>query len=222
MNVLGQSLCFLCILCVSVAPFARPPAAPPSDGPTLIYRKVFKFSSPEFIEIKVWQNGSAQYDIRQLDDAAEPQHFEVSPALAAKLFEMAATLKNFNGVELDVKRRLANLGEKTLRYESSGQAHEVKYNYTLDPTAQQLQVTFEGLGRQQEHLQILQHRARFDRLGVNDALLRFEVDLNKKSIPEPERLIPALEQIAADSRIVEIARQRARALMERIRSSRSS
>jgi hypothetical protein len=52
--------------------------------------------------------------------------------------------------------------------------------------------------------------------------LRFEVDLNKKSIPEPERLIPALEQIAADSRIVEIARQRARALMERIRSSRSS
>lgn len=213
-------LCLLCALCVSVAGSVFGQIASGAGGATLIYRKIFKSSSPEFIEIRVWQNGSGQYDIRQLEDPPEPREFEVRPALAAKLFAMAATLKNFQGVDLDVKRKLANLGEKTLRFESGSQAHEVKYNYTLDPTAQQLQVTFEGLARQQEHLQILQHRMRFDRLGVNDALLKFEVDLNKKTIPEPERLLPALEQISADSRIVEIARHRARALMERIKSAR--
>lgn len=200
--------------------FAAPGNA--SDGPTLIYRKVFKSSSPEFIEIRVRRDGSGLVDIRQLDDDAEPEAFQVNPALAARLFDMAAELRNFEGVELNVKRKLANLGEKTLRFEDGARANEVTYNYTLNPTAQQLQVIFEGLGRQQEHLQLLQHRLRFDRLGVNDALLRFEVDLNKKGIPEPERLLPVLEQVAGDARVVEIARQRARAIAERIRSQRSS
>jgi len=209
--------CFLCV-CAAGSVFAQTAAG--ASGPALVYRKIFKSSSPEFVEIKVWRNGTGQCDIRQLDDDAEPQPFELNPALAEKLFAMAATLKNFEGLDLDVKRRLANLGAKTFRLEDGSRASEVTYNYTLNPTAQQLQVIFEGLGRQQEHLGILQHRLRFDRLGVNDALLKFEVDLNKKAIPEPERLLPVLEQIAADARVVEIARQRARAITERIKSGR--
>jgi hypothetical protein len=61
---------------------------------------------------------------------------------------------------------------------------------------------------------------RYDRLGVNQALLNFEMDLDRKVIPEPERLLPALEQLAADARYVDIARQRARMLIERIKASR--
>jgi hypothetical protein len=38
-------------------------------------------------------------------------------------------------------------------------------------------------------------------------------------LPEPERALPLLDQIAGDSRFVEIARQRSRALAERIRHS---
>ena len=49
--------------------------------------------------------------------------------------------------------------------------------------------------------------------------LQFESDLNRKILPEPERLLPTLEQIANDSRFVEIARQRARTLAERIRNA---
>jgi len=36
-------------------------------------------------------------------------------------------------------------------------------------------------------------------------------------LPEPRRALPALDQIASDSRFVDIARQRARNLAERIR-----
>jgi hypothetical protein len=61
---------------------------------------------------------------------------------------------------------------------------------------------------------------RYDRLGVNDALLQFEADLNRNILPEPERLLPALDAVASDSRVVEVARQRARALAERIRAAR--
>lgn len=189
-----------------------------ADAPTVTYRRVFKSSSPEFIEITVREAGGSTYDIRQLDEPAGPASFDVGAPLRAKIFELAGQLNEFRDLQLDVRRRIANLGEKTFRYERGREVHEVTFNYTLNPTANQLMQIFEGLARQQEHLAKLQRRVKYDRLGVNEALLQFEADLNRKALPEPERLLPTLEQIANDSRVVEIARQRARVLAERIRN----
>jgi len=61
---------------------------------------------------------------------------------------------------------------------------------------------------------------RCDRLGINDALLQFEFGLNRSLLPEPQRVLPMLDQIAADSKFVDIARQRAPSLAERIRHQR--
>ena len=58
---------------------------------------------------------------------------------------------------------------------------------------------------------------RYDRLGINDALLQFESDLNRGLLPEPQRLLPLLDQITSDGKFVDIARQRARTLGERLR-----
>ncbi len=189
-----------------------------ADAPTVTYRRVFKSSSPEFIEIRVREVGGSTYDIRQLDEPAGPAPFDVGAPLRAKIFELAGQLNDFRDLQLDVRRRIANLGEKTFRYERGSEAHEVTFNYTLNATANQLMQIFEGLARQQEHLAKLQRRVKYDRLGVNEALLQFEADLNRKALPEPARLLPTLEQIANDSRVVEIARQRARVLAERIRN----
>src|SRR2546425_3781565 len=41
-------------------------------------------------------------------------------------------------------------------------------------------------------------RSRYDRLGINDALLQFESDFNRSLLPEPQRLLPVLDQIAGD------------------------
>jgi hypothetical protein len=66
----------------------------------------------------------------------------------------------------------------------------------------------------------LERRLRYDRLGVNEALINLKNDYDNKLLPEPERLLPVLEQIANDTRIVEIARQRARALTSKIRGAK--
>ena len=113
-------------------------AAGASDSPTITFRKIFKSSYPESVEIKVNRTGSGTYDIRQLDEDSSPAHFEISGSLTQRIFELAAKLRNFQGVDLDVHRRIANLGEKTFRYEKGGEAHEVKFNYTLDDSATQL------------------------------------------------------------------------------------
>lgn len=192
--------------------------SPAAAHAKLSYRRIFKSSSPEFIEIIVHDDSdSATFEIRQLDEDAGASPFEVSASLREKMFELAAQLKNFQGQDLDVHRRIANLGEKTFRWEKGAELHETKFNYTLNSAATQLMQIFEGLALQQELVTLLERRMKYDRLGINDALLQFETGLNHKLLPEPQRALPTLDQIASDSRFVEIGRQRARALAERIR-----
>jgi hypothetical protein len=189
----------------------------PKDA-KLTYRRVFQSSTPEFIEIVVHEDSdAATYEIRQLDEDPGASAFEVSAVLRAKMFELTGRLNHFRGQDLDVHRKIANLGEKTFRWEQGSEAHGTKFNYTLNSTANQLMQIFEGLARQQEHLMLIARRMKYDRLGINDALLQFETDFNHRLLPEPKRALPVLDQIASDSRFVEIARQRARALAERIR-----
>jgi len=186
----------------------------------LTFRRIFPASSPEFIEITVLEDSdAATYEIRQLDEEAGAAPFVVSAPLRAKMFGYAAELHHFQGLDLDVHRKIANLGEKTFRWEQGTLKFETKFNYTLNSAATQLLQIFEGLARQQEHFVLISRRMKYDRLGINDALLQFESDLNRGLMPEPSRLVPLLDQISSDSKFVDIARQRARTLADRIRHS---
>ena len=208
----------LALLFVALGSTARGQSpAPPADLPTITYRRVFQGSTPEFVEIAVRPDGAAKADVRQLSETAAPQDFEVGPAIRAKIFDLARLLRNFQGADLDVHRRIAYLGQKTFRWENGAEVYETQYNYTLDANASQLQTIFEGLAQQQSDLATLEQRLRYDRLGVNDALRQFENNVNQRILPEPERFLPVLDRIAEDTRLIEVARQRARSLAARIR-----
>lgn len=208
----------LALLCIPLASPHATRAADPNSSATITFRKVFKTSYPEFVEIKVSAAGSGTYDIRQLDEDANPQPLEVGQGLAQRIFQLAAALHDFEGINLDVHRRIANLGQKTLRYEKGGEAHEVTFNYTLNDSATQLLDIFEGIAREETDLSDLRRTARYDRLGVNDVLVQVDSDYSKKLLPEPASLLPTLDEIASDQRIIDIAREKARALAARIRA----
>jgi hypothetical protein len=209
---------FILLMAVAAVAASAAFSAPAPASAKLTFRRVFKGSSPEFIEITVREDSDAgAYEIRQLDEDPGSMPFQVSATWRTKMFDLAAQLKHFQGQDLDVHRKIANLGEKTFRWESGGEVHETKFNYTLNSAAAQLLQIFEGLARQQENVDLISRRMKYDRLGINDALLQFESDLNRSLLPEPQRVLPMLDQIAGDPRFVEIARQRARSLAERIR-----
>src|SRR5260221_1216483 len=206
------------ILLAVASLFAPTGAAYPAQASKITFRRIFKGSSPEFIEISVRDDSNAAtFEIRQLDEDAGSSPFEVSEGLRTKIFGLAGDLKHFQGQDLDVHRKIANLGEKTFRWEQGTVSHETKFNYTLNQAANQLLQIFEGLARQQEHYALLARRMRYDRLGINDALLQFESDLNRGLMPEPQRLVPLLYQISSDTKILGLARERARTLADRIR-----
>ncbi len=200
-------------------------AAPLADagvsaaGATITFRKVFKSSYPEYVEIKVSDSGSGTSDIRQLDDESHPRAMQIDSALVQTIFDLASKLHNFDGVDLEMHRRIANLGEKTFGYERGAETHRVTFNYTLNSVAAQLLDIFEGLARQQTDISDLDRTMHYDPLGVNDVILQIEKDLDHKLLPEPGQLLPLLDRLAADQHFIDIARERARKLAGRIRST---
>ena len=194
---------------------AQSPAG--SAGATVTFLKIFKDSSPEYVKIQVSQNGACTYDIRQLDDTPQPQPFTVSPALAAKIFSLAAELDDFNGITLEVRRRVANLGEKTFFYEKDGVTHQVSFNFTNNDKANDLLDIFEGLSLEDQYVAQIRRTMRYDPLGLDNVLARLQRDIAARLIPEPAALVPLLKQIAANSSFLDIARQRARVIIARAR-----
>jgi hypothetical protein len=188
------------------------------NGAEITFRRVFKSSTPELIEIVVRENSdSASYEIRQIDDDSVSTPFTVGAPLRAKMFALAGQLNHFQTQDLDVHRKIASLGEKTFRWQQGEISYETKFNYTLNAAAAQLLQIFEGLARQQESFELLSRRMKYDRLGINDALLECDADYTRGLLPEPQTLLPLLDQIAEDTHLVDIARQRARSLGDRIR-----
>ncbi|HKV03952.1 MAG TPA: hypothetical protein VJO53_02470 [Candidatus Acidoferrales bacterium] len=216
-STLHRALLALLLLLSAAAPLAR--AKPTGDVATITYRKIFKSSYPEFVEIKVNQSGAGTCDIRQLSDDSNPKPVRIDAPIVQSIFGLAEKLHNFAGVDLEMHRRIANLGQKTFRYERGAEVHDVTFNYTLDRSASELLAIFESLARQQTDLSDLVRTMRYDRLGVNDVLLQIEKDYDHKLLPEPEQLLPPLDQVAADEHFIDIARQRARSLAGRIRAS---
>ena len=212
---LAFSVCALVGL--ASAPLAD--AAAPAANATITYRKIFKSSYPEFVEIKVSDSGSVICDIRQLSDESNPRAMHIDKPLVQTIFDLAAKLHNFDGVDLEMHRRIANLGEKTFDYQSGAETHHVAFNYTLNRVAAQLLEIFEGIARQQSDLSDLDRTMHYDPLGVNDVLQQIEKDFDHSLVPEPRQFLPLLDRVASDQHFIDIARERARKLAGRIRTS---
>jgi phosphate-selective porin len=217
-NCKGLFVALLLALALAALVAARANATPDDDA-TITYLKVFKSSYPEYTEIKISQSGATTYDIRQLSDASSPQPARISAPLVARIFDLAAKLHDFDGIDIEMHHRIANLGQKTFTYQHGAETHSVSFNYTLNEPASQLLAIFDDLARQQTDLSDLERTMRYDRLGVNDVLLQVEKDYDNKLFLQPDQFLPALDQLGADSHFIDIARERARNLAARIRAS---
>ncbi len=191
----------------------------PTSAPTIVFRKVFKSSYPEFVEIKVPESGACTADIRQLSDDPSPQPFQLDAAVVQRIFNLAGDLHDFNGVSLEMHRRIANLGEKTFTYRNGAEIYQTSFNYSTNSSAQRLVDLFENLTREQIDLSDLQRTMQYDHLGVYDVVRRIEKDYDNKIFPDPADLLPTLDKLAGDNTYLDIARNTARSLAGRIRNS---
>jgi hypothetical protein len=176
---------------------------------------------PQWFELTVTPDGSASY--RSIahqaskpsadDPAPESVTFTLSAPSLQQLFAVGPHLPALRA-SLD-KQKVAFTGNKTLSYrDQSGNSTQITYNSSSAPDLAALTSLLQSISRTVELSLALRSQSRFDKLSI-DATLRYAENLAaSRSLAEPHILRPVLERIAEDPAILNIARQRARRLLQ--------
>jgi hypothetical protein len=190
------------------------PAASP-EAPRLSYSKSFPGSVPPWVEITIEKNGAGQYKEDPKED--DPLTFQLTGAESGPMFSLAEKLDRFSR-PLESGLKVASMGMKTFRYEADGHAGEVKFNYSEDPDARALTDCFERIAETERSRIELERAVRFDKLGVQQAILRIEIIRDQKRLVAAGQFLPLLDRVVKNESFLHIARDRAAALAEGIRA----
>jgi hypothetical protein len=188
-----------------------------ADGPRLIYSKSFPHSSPEYMEILIEHNGEVSY--KEAPDDNQPLKFRLAESDTKEMFDLAEKLGNF-GRPLEAPLKVAFMGMKTFRFENGSEKKEVKFNYSEDPDAHLLLDCFERIAETEQYLINLERAAKYDKLGVDRALLLIQSAFDHKRLVAPQQLLPMLDRIAKNETYMHMDRERAAGLGDAIRASK--
>ena len=182
--------------------------------PRLFLSKRFPHSRPEYAELRIERDGRVEY--RESPDE-EPMRAKLTRAEADTLFDLAEKCDRFRK-PLESGLNVARMGDKLFRWENGDEKHEVKFNYTQDPPAQEVLDWYERIVESEIYLIDLERTARYDVLGVNESLLQLENGYDKKRLVSVEQYLPMLDRIAKNEKYMNMARERAARLADAFRA----
>jgi len=186
-----------------------------ADGTVITYTKSFPGSVPEFVSIQVQKDGTTVY--KEAADDEDPVSFKIPAEDVQMIFGLAETLNQFQ-TPLESGLKVANMGKKTFAWQDGATKHESTFNFTLDENAKTLLDWFERVSETQQLYFILERSVKFDKLGVNKAILQVEAARDRRRLVAPERLLPLLDRVAKNDSYLHMARERAAALADSIRN----
>jgi hypothetical protein len=181
----------------------------------LFFSKSFPGSSPAYVAISVDQSGAGDY--REAADDDNPLKFQLSAADTAEMFGLADKLDRFKR-PLESPLKVAQMGMKTFRFEEGGKSTEVKFNFSEDLDARLLTDWFERISETGQNYYALERTVKYDKLGVNQALLQFNIAMDKKRVVSPQLFLPMLDRVAKNDTYLNMARTRAANLADSIRA----
>lgn len=186
-----------------------------AEGPRLSYSRAFAGASPPWFEITVEKTGAAEYKEDPKDE--DPMTFQLTGAESSQIFDLAGKLDHFSR-KLESGLKVANMGIKTFRYEADGHVGEVKFNYSEDADARALSDAFERIADTERSLIVLDRAVRFDKLGVQEAILKIEILRDQKRLMAADQFLPMLDRVVKNESFLHIARERAAGLADWIRA----
>lgn len=190
-------------------------AASAGQGPHLFFSKSFPGSTPAYVQIDLDNNGDAQY--REAPDDDQPLTFHLSAADTRQVFDLAQKVDYFKH-PLESPLKVAFMGTKTFRYENGAQKSEAKFNFSEDPAARDLLDWFEKMAESAQHRIELERTAKYDKLGVVNALIQLQSALDGNRLVAPDQFLPILDRIVKNETYMHTARVRAAAIAEAIRA----
>ncbi len=185
------------------------------DAPRLFYSRAFPGSKPDYIQITVEKSGEAVYQ-EAVDDEL-PLKFKLTPTETQDVYDLAAKLDHFKRA-LESNLKVAFMGTKTFRYIDGDEKIEAKFNYSEDPSAQELQDWFERMAESAQRRIDLERAVKYDHLGVDSALNGLEASFEGGRVVAPEQYLPMLDRVAKNETYMHQARAKAAELAEYIRN----
>jgi hypothetical protein len=183
----------------------------------LFFSKSFPGSSPAYVAITVDHGGAGDY--KEAADDDNPLKFQLSAADTAEMFGLADKLDRFRR-PLESPLKVAQMGMKTFRFEEGGKSTEVKFNFSEDLDARSLLDWFERISETGQNYYALERAVKYDKLGVNQALLQFNIAMDRKRVVSPQLFLPMLDRVAKNATYLNMARTRAANLAESIRAEK--
>jgi hypothetical protein len=213
----AQTVMTLCLILVLTATGLAPGVRAQAATAKVSFTKSFPGSVPAWFSITIDQTGAAEYREDPKDDS--PLTFHLSDGDTGQIFELAGKLDYFKR-KLESPAKVARMGDKTLHYEKGGESGETTFNYTEDLDGRAITDWFERISETERHLIELERVVKYDKLGVNDAILQLEITLDKKRLVAPEQFLPMLNRVIKNESFMHQARQRAANLVDQIRNSK--
>jgi hypothetical protein len=210
----------LLIMLAIVAGATAVHAQAPAPTPTVSFNLDDAIVPPTHYSVTVTSDGSTTYESADTQkneaDALDPYQlkFTMSQPTLKKIFDLTEAANHFHG-NIAFKGKTAHTGTRTLRYTDQNLDLNQTYEWSQDPSIQQLTTIFEGISLVQESARRLRFLRRFDKLSV-DAELKGLLRLSDGGEAfELHTIAPLLQTIANDVTLLKTARERARVLLER-------
>jgi hypothetical protein len=187
-------------------------------APRLIFTKSFPGSTPAYVEISVEKDGSVVY--KEAPDDNNPISIHLPQADADTMFSLADKLNHFTD-PLEANLKVAFMGKKTFRYEDPAgteKPHQAEFNYSADLNAQALLDRFEQIAESEREFIELERTVKYDKLGVQDALIRMQATHDQKRLVAPQQFLPLLDRVVKNESYMNIARQRAAEFAQEFRA----
>jgi hypothetical protein len=186
-------------------------------GPRLFYTKTFPGSVPPYAAIQLDREGNASY--KESPDDEQPLVFRMAAAEVNAIFGLVEKLGRLKR-PLESPMKVAFMGMKTFRFEDGAEKNEVKFNFSVDPDARLLADWFDRIIESEQLYITLERAIKYDKLGVNKAILQLEETMDRKRVIAPEQMLPLLDRVAKNEGYINMARQRAATLAEAIRAAK--
>ena len=197
-------------------------AAENADVAILQFTLDFPQSNPEHYQITIQSDGHATYSSNGAlgnspDPDSTPFAFTISESTRRELFELAKKANYFSGKIDSGNTKIANTGEKVLAYKDESHNTSAKYNYSMDPSVQQITSVLQGLSMVLEYGRRLTWFHKYQKLALDDDLKQMEERQRFKQLGDLEAVAPLLKQIADDPSVMRISRARALRLLSDIK-----
>ncbi len=186
-----------------------------SAAPRIVYSKSFPGSTPALVIVSLDPDGEVVY--KESVEDAFPINMSLKKEDAVVIFGLAAKVAHFQR-PLESGLPVAKMGEKSFRWEDGDTRNEVKFNYTQDADANVIHEWFEKITETAQHYIAMERTVKFDRLGVNKALLQFQAAMERGRLVRLEVFLPLLDRVVKNDSYLHMARERAAAVAEAIRN----